>query len=321
MSQFKYKFEKYDFKRYLLDSDLERHKSEKFIFWWGRIPIPDDLIFKLFEDRGQTISLYLDHVITMMLIVLTPEKLGGSSSSLSKYPSTEFLNTINFEDIEATYKKHLVKIKDIEDQISQILLLDGYNCNLDKIRQCIAHSGKKYNRIFLPIEIRDILVKHYPHFDYSSFKAQSDMFGNAVADHYNIYRSGFSDALSGIFNKLIEFLISGFNHSEGKSIRAPGLLQVKALSSDSNKNKIYKMEKEILDGSLWEPGYIENNLGFFFDVKDFPESFNVSELYLYIFQVLSELEFSAYNEKDRKKLEYLRKDISRLIKSKIETNY
>lgn len=320
MSQFKYKFEKYDFKRYLLDSDPERHKSEKFIFWWGRIPIPDDLIFKLFEDRGQTISLYLDHIITMMIIVLTPEKLGGSSSSLSNYPHNEFFNTILFEDIESTYKKNLVKLTEIENQISQILLLEGYKCNLEKIRHCMSHSGKKYNRLFLPVEIREILAKHYPSFDYSSFRAQSDMFGNAIADHYNIYRSGFSDALSGIFNKLIEFLISGYNHSDGKSIRAPGHLQLKVLTSDSRKNNIYKMEKQISDGSLWEPGYIDNNLGFYFDTNDFPESFNVSELYLYVFQVFSELEFNAYNERDRKKLEYLRKDISRLVKSKFDSN-
>ena len=35
----------------------------------------------------------------------------------------------------------------------------------------------------------------------------TDMFGNIIADRYNIYRAGFGDALAFIFNALLDFRI------------------------------------------------------------------------------------------------------------------
>jgi hypothetical protein len=41
------------------------------------------------------------------------------------------------------------------------------------------------------------------------------MFGNIVADELGVYRSGFSDAFSAIFNKLLDFI---FQYSDDNQI-------------------------------------------------------------------------------------------------------
>lgn len=320
MSQFKYKFEKYEFKKFLLDSDPVRFKSEKFIFWVGKIPLPDDLIFKLFEDRGDILSLYIDHVISMLTIILLPESKNGGVDALEEYPCPDNPLSIDMKTLEKIYKKNAKKINIIEDEISKSLLVDGYRCSSQSVARCLSHSGKKYNRIFLPINIRKIIKDQYPSFDYNAFRAQSDMFGNAIADHYGIYRSGFSDALSGLFNKLVEFLISGSKHNEGQQVEAPSVIRIKVDESFSDGDMIVCKKKDIQDGSLWEPAFINNKLGFYFDDNDILGDISGSGTDGLIVQTLSEMELNAFSEKERKKIEYLRKDLSRIIKNKIESS-
>jgi hypothetical protein len=318
MSQFKYKFEKYDFKRFLLDSDPSRFRSEKFIFWVGKIPLPDDIIYKIFDDRGDILALYVDHVISMLTMILLPESLHGGLDALEKYPCPENPFAIDTKMIEKVYKKNATKISEIENEISKYLLLDGYRCSSQSIVRCLSHSGKKYNRIFLPIDVRKIIEEQFPAFDYNAFRAQSDMFGNVIADHYGIYRSGFSDALSGLFNKLVEFLISGYKHNEGQLVDAPSEIRIKVDDSKSGEALVVSKKKDITDGSLWEPAFIGSKLGFYFDDRDMLGDFGSGGIDSLIIQGLSEMELNAFNEKERKMIEYLRRDLSRVIKSKID---
>ena len=317
MSKFNYKFEKYEFKKFLLDSDVTRFRSEKFIFWVGKIPLPDDLIFRLFEDRGYTLSFYVDHLITLLTLILHPDNKGGGIAALSDYPNPSNPHNIDFEELELTYSKHIKILKGIEQGLSSLLLLDGYQSDFGKITQCLNHAGKKYNRLYLPSELRDVVSLYIPTFDYSSFRAQSDMFGNVVADYLDIYRSGFSDAMSGLFNKLVEFLIAGSQHNKGGYSEAPGKLSLKVLGEDSTVPLVNRELKIIADGSLWEPALIGKEIGYYFDSEGIP-ALSEDKLSLdgLVLQVLSELELNAFNDKERKKLEYLRKDISRMIKSR-----
>ncbi|WP_210437722.1 hypothetical protein, partial [Vibrio crassostreae] len=72
----------------------------------------------------------------------------------------------------------------------------------------------------------------------------TDMFGNIIADRYNIYRSGFSDALAIIFNALLEFriLCSGRGeHLQKIRVMAPLIEDIDVRVGKTS------------DGSLWEP--------------------------------------------------------------------
>lgn len=74
----------------------------------------------------------------------------------------------------------------------------------------------------------------------------TDMFGNIIADRYNIYRSGFSDALAIIFNALLEFRLL----FSGKSGNLPRFRVIMTAPDDVD----IRFGKTA-DGSLWEPGY------------------------------------------------------------------
>lgn len=318
MTQFKYKFEKYDYKRYLLDTDPARFKADKFIFWVGKIPLPDDIIFRLFDGRGDTLSVYIDHVVSMLCLTLVPKNEGGGVGALSVYPNSSNPSGIKRESIESVYKNYLKQFKSIEEKISSILILDGYQCNAEKIQQCLAHSGKKYKRIFIPDAIREIVSTEFENIDYKSFQTQSDMFGNVIADYYGIYRSGFSDALSSLFNKMIDFLISGYQHNRGEPILASSKLKLKVTGDFGTNLLVNSKQKDIRDGSVWEPAFIDNSVGYYVDGSALELIESVGSINGLICQILSELELQAFSEKERKRLEYLRKDISRSIKSKVD---
>lgn len=313
MSQFKYKFEKYDFKRFLLDEGGDKYRSEKFIFWHGRIPMPDDLIYKLFDDRGELVALYLNHILAMLFLTLKSEKSGGGYKALSDYPCSENHLEITKKELQQIYKKNLKKIRTIETDVCSLLLLDGFRFNEDSVMRCLEHQGKKYNRLFLPIQIRDSISKQFKGFDYNDFRSQSDMFGNIIADHYSIYRSGFGDALSGLFNKLIDFLIQGSEHYNDHVVNAPSSISLSVSETDADMKKVNFKHRDNYDGSIWEPAYIDNKIGYYFDIDGLSGGEGLSYL---ILQVLSELELTAFSEKERKKIEYLRKDLSRLVKEK-----
>jgi hypothetical protein len=128
--------------------------------------------------------------------------------------------------------------------INQSLIED----NGSLVVETLQHQGKKYSRILIPHEVR------------SKFDAtpscerigddNTDMFGNIIADRYNIYRSGFSDALAIIFNVLLEFriLCSG----RGEHFKK---ITVAAVSIDDIDFRVGKT----LDGSLWEPSYKDDH--------------------------------------------------------------
>ena len=132
----------------------------------------------------------------------------------------------------------------------------------------------------------------------------TDMFGNIIADRYNIYRSGFSDALAIIFNALLEFkiLCSG----RGSGLQRLNLIVGRAEGIDVRSG-------QTTDGSLWEPGYdddhfvtlnIEHPL---LRNKVESESLKLAELLYY----LAEFENNQYSDTQRKLLENMRQEVSR----------
>ncbi len=61
-----YIIDKYDYKKYLL-SELPDTRQEDLIFWKKTIPMPVDLVYEIFEKRGELFSLYLHHIGAVVL--------------------------------------------------------------------------------------------------------------------------------------------------------------------------------------------------------------------------------------------------------------
>ena len=57
---------KHDFKKYLLEK-LTDSRQEELIFWKKGIPLPIDLVYRIFDQRGELLKIYLDHLSTVSL--------------------------------------------------------------------------------------------------------------------------------------------------------------------------------------------------------------------------------------------------------------
>ena len=132
------------------------------------------------------------------------------------------------------------------------------------------------------------------------------MFGNIIADRYNIYRSGFSDALAIIFNALLDFRIMC-------SGRGAHLSQVRVITPLIEEADI-RLGKTS-DGALWEPGYEDDHYIILND--EHPLMRNLSEnevkpLAEFLFYI-GEFENSQFSDASKKLVENLRQSISRSL--------
>jgi hypothetical protein len=321
MAKFNYKFEKYDFKRFLTDSNPERFRSEKNMFWVGSIPLPDEIVFQIFDDRGKLVGFYLNHIFALLALIEIESNNKKIKDVLSNYPDKDNPFGIDYNDIKKILLNKKSKYSSIGHTLCDMLHLDSYSIKPDIIEEALSHKGKKYNRLYLHPEVRNLLESELPWFNYASFRAQSDMFGNVLADHYKIYRGGISDALSGLFNKLIDFLILGSQHTSNLKVSSQNCnISIEINNNEGNESTTFYELRSLMDGSIWEPAYIGQNLGFYLDPEHpFSEVIlNGKEKgALSLLKTLSELEFNTYTEKERKKYEGIRKELSRALKSKI----
>jgi len=321
MAKFAYKFERYDFKRFLTDSNPDRFRSEKNMFWVGAIPLPDEIVFQIFEDRGKLVGFYLNHIFALLALIEIESKNKKMKDILSHYPDNENSLKVNYSEVKSILLNKKSRYFEIAKKFCDLLYLDSYHIEFSVIEQALAHKGKKYNRLYIHHEIKSMLEAELEWFRYSSFRAQSDMFGNVLADHYKIYRGGLSDALSGLFNKLIDFLILGSQHtSTGKALSLNGKISIEVEKAEEDSNSSFFELRSLMNGSIWEPAFIGKTLGFYLD-----PSHPFSEVVLNgdekgaltLFRILSELEFNTYTEPERKKYEGIRRELSRILKSRI----
>ncbi len=321
MARFNYKYEKYDFKRFLEDSNPDRFRSEKHMFWVGTIPLPDEIVFQMFDDRGKLIGFYLNHLFALLGLLEIESESSFDESVVALYPDKTNPLNISFNELKKKLLNKKSSYGEIVKKLCELLQLDSYTYDFTFIEEALLHKGKKYNRMYIHPEVRKFLEGELDWFDYGSFRAQSDMFGNVLADHYKIYRGGISDALSGIFNKLIDFLILGAQHNVSERVSVNNSnISIEVAKKENEIDSAFFEERSLMDGSIWEPAYIGEQLGFYIDPSH-PYSEKVlnsnDEGAFMLLRMLSNLEFNTFNEKERQKYQSIRKELSRKLKSEL----
>jgi hypothetical protein len=300
-----YQYDVADFKRYLNDKN-SRYRVDGLIFWQNRIPLPIDLFNRIFNESDQIVSDYV-------------YQLAASAVTFSNRYSFEKTMTVEVNDLpKGDLNKHILVLKEwlneklldnspvvrMSYEVADILGLDHFAFSIDKVSEALQHQGKKYARLFIPENLREHYAKIPDCDDVGT--DNTDMFGNIIADRYNIYRSGFSDALAIIFNALLEFriLCSG----RGEYLQR---LRVIAPIVEDIDVRLGKTR----DGSLWEPGYeddhyitlnIEHPL-----VRNLSENQSkpLAELLFY----MGEFENNQFSDESKKLVENLRQAVSRSL--------
>ncbi|MBI0520523.1 hypothetical protein F6Q07_20710 [Pectobacterium parmentieri] len=300
-----YQYDLADFKRYLHEKNSS-YRVDGLIFWQNRIPLPIDLFNRIFDESDLIVTDFIYQVTASA--VLFSNKFSFEDAfdvAVTDLPKGDLARqNTKLSDWLTEHLPQNSKIVRLAYEAAELLGLEDFEFSINKVAVAIIHQGKKYSRLFIPVEIKNLL-NELPGCE-SIGQDNTDMFGNIIADRYNIYRSGFSDALAIIFNALLEFRMQfsniGGNLSKIRVI-APSFTDVDV-----------RMGKTT-DGSLWEPGYDDDH--FIILNKDHPmikhqteEQCRVLAEFLFF---LGQYENVQFSDQNKKFIENLRQTISRTI--------
>lgn len=317
-----YTLEKYDFRNYLL-TELKDTRQDEFIFWKKTIPVPIDLIYTMFEKRGLLLKKYLDHIGAACLYAFAVKKEGGDwKAELARQPTED--NRPQVEKISRLLKKYYDPsgVGKMLKQLAEILLLNDFTTDATALAQSLCHEGRKYKRLYLHSQIKDILRKSFPDVLSRIAVSNGDMFSNVVCDELHVYRMGFADAFSTIFNKLIDFVLDhsetgrkSYSSASAYTVTDIGVHQVEAPPVSYGK---------VSDGSIWEPlykdsvtGYLINSSHPFFGWvrSKGPEA---EEIFVSMIATMAQFENDIIKESDRTVVERFRQDVSRNLRLQTE---
>jgi hypothetical protein len=300
-----YQYDLADFKKFLNDKNAS-YRVDGLIFWQNRIPLPIDLFNRIFNESDLIVT---DFVYQMTASAVVFNKKISFEKEIG-IPITE-LPKSDLAKIRAPLENWLdghLPANSIFERIAyesaDLLGLEGFEFSSSRVAKALEHQGKKYSRLFIPSEIR-VFFDKIPGCGMVG-QDNTDMFGTIIADRYNIYRSGFSDALAIIFNALLEFriLCSG---------RGSYLPKLKVLTPELTDLDVRFGKTS--DGSLWEPRYEDNH--YVILNQDHPLLRNLSEIQLkalaeFLF-FMGEYENVQFSDDNKKFMENLRQSISRAL--------
>lgn len=298
------------FKSYLL-KDSNRFRADGLSIWYNSIPIPIDIFDSLFSSWPDLFREYLNHLVTSLIL----EKITADQSSLGlsmrDFPDPESVKTMGsqFYRIVGDALNAQLVFRELSRELATILGLSAYEIDNLTVVECASARGKKYNRLYVPKAFRSAVLNGLPDGLKNVATSNGDMFGNILADYLNLYRAGFNDALSAIFNRLLDYKIT----------RCSGLVQsgeTTVLNFGEGGVEFSFVENRTTDGSLWEP-YFDGELKVrlnpthphFSSIK----SCSNPEAVLKILGIMAELEINCENQKQLRTLEEIRSRISRAL--------
>lgn len=315
-----YQNTKYDFKKYLLDNLNDAHQDE-LIFWKKSIPLPIDLVYKIFDESQELIGKYCVHILSLAVMECYYSAKKIDFIQLNELPSSQIFKSINASIIFKEYSEHK-KIQAIRGLLRSTFHLKELAFDELDFINSISHDGRKYRRLYVPKELKNSISKIIPVLNDAVGVSNGDMFGNIVADYLKIYRSGFSDAFAAIFNKLIDFHLQ-FSHDFKDTYGNHQKIKISQVSDFISENMTC-IEK-ILDGALWEPAYINAKIVMRINQNhpywNLVSANKISSVKVFqdILSKLSCMEFESVKESNKKYLENLRYEISRGLRVSAET--
>lgn len=307
---------KQDFKNYLL-AELADSRQEELIFWKKKIPLPIDLIYTIFDKRGNLFKIYLDHIASVCLFdfcyknnpteyQLNLESLPTSDNRLVKKTLSQQFGQYYSES----------NIKSLTQNLSQKLLLVDYGFSESNFINSLSHQGRKYKRLYLPKGVKDVLFQFNSDLKNNIGVSNGDMFGNIVADYLGVYRSGFSDAFAAIFNKLLDFVLESSSDSN-VDVSSASQITIRQVSEPSS-SLITIRKGSVSDGSLWEPDYVDAKPTYLLNEKHpywefLGSKLGVNVLLDFVSQ-FSYIESETIRSADKRVIESLRQDLSRKLR-------
>lgn len=283
-------------------------RSDGDVVWYNTIPVPNILTKQLFFSAEDFLRDYLNHLFSAVTVALVDVVNNSDYFSDLPLPSND-----RYEDPKILLVKaqNIWSEKLFQDFIKNITKMSGltaFKFDVISFEKALEHKGKKYKRLYYPNEIKRVLGENFSQTLNIMERNNGDFFGNVVADKLNIYRSGFSDAFAGIFNKLLDFKFDMFGNVDPNTAR-------------TGQTKKFKLESigsiepaEFLRGNLWEAdlkqgGKINVKIDEFHSINDL----DPASRFNYLLLALSREEMYIFDEKEKQNIEEFRYRVSQTL--------
>lgn len=285
-------------------------RVEDQICWFNNIPLPIVLVKTIFSDSEKYLKLYSNHLLTSVILALN--ELGNNEVGIefSSFPDDRNrLHDGAHEPLTAawTYAQSLEKYAVLEQSVSLLCGLGPFKLNERDYIECLKHRGKKYDRLYCPESVKNILKSNFPRVALLQ-NEKNDFFGNVIAEELSVYKSGFADAFAGIFNCYLDFKFDHFPLIDPRE----GLVGETEALSGGGLGKIQPVD--YANGFLWHPvlqqsGYIGIELDKNHLVHDIPDPQRFNLLLL----ALAKEEMSVVDPTLKRALEDYRFRVSRTL--------
>jgi hypothetical protein len=246
----KHVFDNPGFKKHLLTEEA-RFKADGLSIWFNKIPIPLDLFDNFFDSWRDYFQKYIDHLMVSIILANNLRQLKSCEINFKELPGNVSSARIRHDlikiitnSIKSDSKYQLVAAK-----VSSVLGRESYLLDSSALMLALSHTGKKYQRLFIPSFIRKIIEENFPLVLDSVGTGNGDMFGNIIADGSGLYRAGFGDACSALFNKLLEYKIDKCSGPINKN----NSVTLRFENSTNRDIGDRVLHERTTDGSLWQP--------------------------------------------------------------------
>ncbi|RYF94867.1 MAG: hypothetical protein EOO00_04950 [Chitinophagaceae bacterium] len=316
----KFTLNKYDFVRFVLEERKDT-RLEDTVFWISTFPLPVYLVHDIFEHRGPLVKTFLNHLHAVLIYADALKQVSSDwNREIDAQPTPD--NKSRKDYFFGIFEKGLKdpSIKQVIGRLSSMLMVYGYDPSVADLFEAICHSGRKYKRLYLPKPVKDAIQDYNPQLLKSVSSGNGDMFGQPVADEFNIYRMGFSDKLSTIFNKLLDFIITYSNGNNTNGLANASDIKVIQRNVPKPDSSFFEYGS-VSDGSVWEPAYrkastvvILNQKHPFSDLLKDPDA-SAEMIVSDLLHSLSECENEAVTDREKNFYETMRQNVSRKLRS------
>lgn len=305
-----------NFKDYLLDRQSSVRVKEDAL-WVNHIPLPLTMLDEIFSLGEELFTLYAETLLSAF--ILAQYDAGETKDGeliFGKLPDPTFAEK-NREFLSKIFKSITEQnsFRDFEKGLFHALGTTTKNLSEERFFCALIHKGKKYNRLYYPKSVSKFIDTHFAHIKQKLKKGNGDMFGNIVADSLKVYRNGFSDAFSLIFNRFLDYKI------EEHSSTSPEIIPFGDLSLSKFEDETVAVEYgNTNNGVLWEPKLSsEGKIYSLINTKHQIFSGNESKTEISLFQsliyALSDTEMAAQSDREIRQIENFRESVSRFLRN------
>lgn len=217
------------------------------VIWFKNKPIPTSLVRKIFFEADSLLKIFFNHMRCAVLVSIFDAR--NATDFLYLMPN-ECTNSISDEMLWDIWNHVSIDDKYLELD-KEFVRCSGLralgNFTWEDFHATSRHKGKKYDRLYVPETLKAIFKKVAPHMNQLLGKKNGDMYGNVIADFLGVYRSGYADVFTRIFNRYLDFKLTYFG-SLDPSRSSLGLAKVQTYGT---LGKVVRCKA--YQSVLWEP--------------------------------------------------------------------